>query len=71
MDKYTIHCPVFNLNDSWGHTLKVINSFTTFRVLLQNPNGLSLYHPNHNLCHNLQTCCDYGATILALPEKKN
>jgi hypothetical protein len=60
--------PTYDLFDSWGHTLDTIDASSTFRIFLQNPNGLSIHKNNHLLCQDLQKCFDYGARVLCLPE---
>ncbi len=60
--------PTYDLFESWGHSLEIIDPCTTFRVFLQNPNGLSIYSNNQLLLQDLHTCYNYGAGILCLPE---
>ncbi len=57
-----------DLHDSWGHSMETIDSSSTFRVFLQNPNGLNISHANYSLLHDLDTCQKYGAAVIALPE---
>ena len=57
-----------DLHDTWGHSLASIDTSSTFRIILQNPNGLNPYPNNHSLCQDLLTCKDYGAAIISLPE---
>ncbi len=57
-----------DLHDQWGHSLESIDSTSTFRLFLQNPNGLNPYSGNYSLLQDLQTCQKYGAALLALPE---
>jgi len=66
--KYTNPLPSQHLSVSWGHSVEVIDTSTTFRVLLQNPNGLSVLHQPLSLLHNLCTSCDLGTSVLYLPE---
>jgi hypothetical protein len=66
--KYTIPLPTYELHESWGHSLATIDSSTTFRVFLQNPNGLSLSTTNYSLLQDFQTCQEYGAAAICLPE---
>jgi hypothetical protein len=40
--RYTISLPTYDLFDSWGHSLESIDPNHTFRVFLQNPNGLAI-----------------------------
>ncbi len=68
--KFTFSVPVEDLNDSWGHSLPTIDATTTFRIFLQNLNGLALYKTNYFLQQDLQTFRDYGAAAIALPETK-
>jgi hypothetical protein len=65
---YTTPLPAPDLQDSWGHSLATIDSSTTFRVFLQNPNGLSLSTTNYSLQQDFQTCRDYGTAAICLPE---
>jgi len=66
--RYTISMPSYDLFDMWGHSLETIEVNSTFRVFLQNPNGLSVYQNNHLLRQDLQLCHDYGASVLCFPE---
>jgi hypothetical protein len=66
--QYTVQLPSYDLFESWGHSLDVIDPSTTLRVFLQNPHGLSIYNTNHFLVQDLQTCYNYGAGMLCLPE---
>jgi hypothetical protein len=66
--RYTIHMPTYDLFDSWGHSLEPIDPNSTFRVFLQNPNGLAIHANNHLLFQDLQTCYQYGAGMICLPE---
>jgi hypothetical protein len=66
--RYTVQLPTYDLFESWGHSLDVIDPSTTFKVFLQNPNGLSIYNNNQFLVQDLQTCYNYGAGMLCLPE---
>lgn len=49
IQRYTVSLPTYDLFESWGHTLETIEVNSTFRVFLQNPNGLSVYSNNHLL----------------------
>lgn len=53
---------------TWGHALEVIDSTSTLRIILQNPNGLKTYDYSGDLLLNLQKCSSIGAGILCLPE---
>ncbi len=68
--RYTVSIPTYDLFDSWGHSLESIDANHTFRLFLQNPNGLSIHQNNHFLVHDLQQCYNYGAAVLCLPETK-
>lgn len=68
--RYSTSLPSYDLFDSWGHSLEVIDTSTTFRVFLQNPNGFSVHRNNHLLIQDLQTCYQYGAGALCFPETK-
>jgi hypothetical protein len=54
--RYSSSLPSYDLFESWGYSLEVIDTSTTFRVFLQNPNRLSIHHNNHLLIQDLQTC---------------
>jgi hypothetical protein len=45
-----------------------IDTTTTFRVFLQNPNGINPYFSNYSLLQDLDGCRKYGAAIVSLPE---
>jgi hypothetical protein len=60
--------PNYNLLDSWGHSLPIIDCSKVFCILLQNPNGISLTYNAISLRQDLQTCKDYGAAVISLPE---
>lgn len=47
--KVKIFCPVGGPQDTWGHSSASVDESTTFRVFLQNPNGLALYPMNYSL----------------------
>jgi hypothetical protein len=66
--QYSIPLPITELQDSWGHSLTTIDPSMTFRVFLQNPNDLALSTTNYSLLQVFQTCRDYGAAVLCLPE---
>lgn len=66
--RYTIHMPSYDLFESWGHSLEVIDPNSTFRIFLQNPNGLPISPNNQLLLQDFQTCYNYGAGMLCLPE---
>jgi hypothetical protein len=53
---------------TWGHALESIDSTSTLRLILQDPNGLKTYDPSGELFLNLQSCSSIGAGILCLPE---
>jgi hypothetical protein len=48
--------------------MEQIDPTKTFRLILQNPNGLSLYSGSHLTKADLYTCRNYGAAALSLPE---
>jgi hypothetical protein len=60
--------PSYDLHNSWGHSLESIDASSTFRIFLQNPNRLSLYDSNLSLMKDLETCQNYGAAVISLPE---
>jgi len=62
---FTSKSPMHELQDSWGHTLPVVDTSLTFKVFLQNPNGLTLYHQNLPLQHNFKVCQSYSALFSA------
>jgi hypothetical protein len=68
ISRYTTSLPVYDLFDSWGHSLEVTNASATFRIFLQNPNGLSVHRNNHLLIQDLQTCYKYGAAAICFHE---
>ncbi len=57
-----------DLQDSWGHSLVSIDTTSTFRVFLQNPNGISPSSTNYSLLQDLHTSKKYGAAVISLPE---
>ena len=65
---FTSPIPAHELTEAWGHSLEVIDPTTTFRIFLQNPNGLSISMLNYSLQQDLQTCHKYGAAVLYMPE---
>jgi len=65
---YTSPIPTYDLFDSWGHSLEVIDTSTIFKVFLQNPNSFPVHRNNHLLMLDLQTCYQYGAGALCFPE---
>jgi hypothetical protein len=65
---FTTLLPRYELNDSWGHSLPIVDNIATLRLFLQNPNGLCLTTKPHSLQHDLIQCRNYGASILCLPE---
>jgi hypothetical protein len=67
---YTIPQPQYDIIDSCGHSLPIIDPSKIFKVFLQNPNGLSLRHHNLPLKHDFHLCQDYGTAVLCLPETK-
>lgn len=66
--RFTSHMPTYDLFDSWGHTMESVDTNSTFRVFLQNPNGLSIHKNNLLLLQDFQSCYDYGVGALCLPE---
>jgi hypothetical protein len=65
---FTTPLPSYDLIESWGHSLPVIDPSKVFRVFLQNPNGLSLKYKNFPLQNDFYISHDYRAPILSLPE---
>jgi hypothetical protein len=59
---------VCDLHDSWGHSLTSIDTTSTFRVFLQNPNGISPLANNYSLLQDLHTSRKYGVAVISLPE---
>jgi hypothetical protein len=45
-----------------------VDNISTFRLFLQNPNGLCLTTKPHSLQNDLIQCRNYGASVLCLPE---
>ncbi len=64
---FTTHIPSYDLFNSKGHYLLVIDPSTTFWLLLQIPNGLILTKNNLTLQQDLQACHDYGTATLSVP----
>lgn len=64
----TTSIPAYKLQEAWGHSLPVIDPSQIFRVFLQNPNGLNLYHNNLPLQHDFKLCSDYGSGVICFPE---
>lgn len=60
--------PMLQIFMMHGHSLPSIDTSTTFRVFLQNLNGINLDLNNYSLLHDLQTCASYGAAVILLPE---
>jgi len=52
----------------WGHSLETIDTSSTFRLILQNPNGLSLHAGTYSTHQDLFTYRELGAACLTLPE---
>jgi hypothetical protein len=53
---------------TWGDSLPIIDPSTSLSILLQNPNGLSLTSNHFGLLQDIQTCQEYGVTVVNLPE---
>jgi hypothetical protein len=66
--RFSYQLPHYALMDSWGHSMPVIDSSTVFRVVLQNPNGLSLTYDAISLRDELTTCSQFGPAIVHLPK---
>ncbi len=45
-----------------------IDSISTFRIFLQNPNGIQPSQTNYSLLQDFHTCEQYGAAVVSLPE---
>jgi hypothetical protein len=60
--------PKYDLLDSWGHSLPVIDCSTVFHIFLQNPNGISLNYNAISLRQDLHNCKDHGPVVICLPE---
>ena len=54
--------------NKWEHSLQSIDTSMTFHLFLQNPNGLKLHQGFHATLQDFQTCLQYGAAVLSLPE---
>jgi len=65
---FTKPLPTHELTSSWGHSLSTINANTTFRVFLQNPNGLPFDSKYHSLHHDFLQCRNDGAAVVCLPD---
>jgi hypothetical protein len=68
LTSFTKPLPNYKLTSSWGHSLSTINANSTFRVFLQNPNGLPFDSKYHSLHHDFLQCRNYGAAVECLPE---
>jgi len=65
---YTAPSSSEQIDDTWGHTLAVIDPSTAFRLFLQNPNGLSIATAPLNLHQDLIACHKYGTAVVSMPE---
>ncbi len=66
--KFTPTLPKYELLETWGHSLPPKDPSITFRVFLQNLNGLSLTYNGLSLWNNLHICHEYGPAAVCLPE---
>lgn len=57
-----------NVPDVWGHAMETIDPHSTFRVLLQNPNGIRPDRNNMEFLLSLQETHDKGIALAGLPE---
>ena len=70
ISNFTVAYPKPDLQDTWGHSFMEIDPLHTFRIFLQNPNGININPTNFTLLKDFQTCHNYGAAIISLPETK-
>jgi hypothetical protein len=56
------------LDDAWGHSPPQIDQSKVFQLILQNPNGMKLRRGFQVPLQDLQTCCQFGAAAISLPE---
>jgi hypothetical protein len=68
LHRFTRPLPRYELYYSWGHSLPIVDNISTFRLFLQNPNGLCLTTKPHSLQNDLIQCRNYGNSVICLPE---
>jgi hypothetical protein len=56
--------------DTWGHVMDGIDMLKTFRIVLQNPNGISSDHSNVEFQYGLAQCRHLGIGVISLAETK-
>ncbi len=56
--------------DTWGHTMDDIYTSSTFRIVLQNPNGIKPSLTDLEFQYGLSKCCSLGVRVLSIPETK-
>jgi hypothetical protein len=56
--------------ETWGHSLTYIGSLKTFRVLLQNPNGISLQEGAYQYKYGLSLCKSFDVGAMCISETK-
>jgi len=54
--------------DIWGHASESINSTSTLRIILQNPNGIRPSVTNTDFMFSLHLCSEIGAEAICLAE---
>jgi hypothetical protein len=54
--------------NTWGHTLESIDTASTFRILLQNPNGIKPSVTEPEFLFSLHLCNEIGAGAICLAE---
>jgi hypothetical protein len=59
---------VTDTQDTWGHVPEAIDTSTTLRVLLQNPNGIRRSVTGKNFLFGLHLCREIGVGVISLVE---
>jgi len=57
-------------DDTWGHCLEPIENCSTFRVLLQNPNGITFHDRAFQYKYGLSNCRHQNAVAICIAETK-
>ncbi len=56
--------------ETWGHTMDEIDTSSTFRVLLQNPNGIRPFEKDLEFHYSLCKCQSLGIGAISIAETK-
>jgi hypothetical protein len=56
--------------DTWGHVMDDIDTSTTFRIILQNPNGIQPGRKDYDFQYSLANCHSLGMRVLSLVDTK-